>query len=247
MPYEGPLRLHVRESTGKPTHSFVFLHGYACTGKENADHFQSWSHANTTTYRGLRVICPTAFSINTSAPGYTTEPVNSWYDFEDGTCTSADDKPDIVTLNKSCSEIHEIIKAEAEIVGSTSRVFVGGVSQGCGAALHAVSTAPFTIGGFYGSIGHVMPCTDVSNIDRLVAGPIVFYNGANDDVMTWSWVKKTFARLNGKPRVEIWREEGVKHEDDGHWLANFLIRVLPPPSVNDQLFAYDELDIALIP
>ena len=240
--YNGPMELHVRHSVEKPTHSFVFLHGYDCTGKENADHFASWAHANITSYRGLRVVCPTALLLPTSAPGYKAEKVHSWYDFKDGDCTSPDDKPDIDTLSRSCAEIHAIIQAEAKIVGSTQRVFLGGVSQGCGAAFHALSSSPVQIGGFYGSIGHVMPCTDVSGIDRRVYGPIVFYNGADDDVMTWGWVKQTFARLDGIPRVEIWREDGIDHEDDGHWLANFLIRVLPPPSVKDQLFAYDNRD-----
>ena len=190
------------------------------------------------------MICPTALLLPTSAVGYKSKPVHSWYDFKEGECKSPDDDPVMDTLDRSCSEIHEIIKAEAELVGSTSRVFVGGVSQGCGAALHAVSTSPFVIGGFYGSIGHVMPCTDVSNLGRRVDGPIVFYNGAEDDVMMWSWVKSTFARLESVPRVEIWREDGIEHEDDGHWLANFLVRVLPPPSVKDQLLAYDARDMA---
>lgn len=236
------MRLWVRESVGEPTHSFVFLHGYDCTGEENANHFESWAHNNTTPYRGMRVVCPTAFLLPTSAPGYKAETVHSWYDFKDGECTSPDDQPDLDTLNRSCAEIHAIVKAEAEIVGSTSRVFVGGVSQGCGAALHAVSTAPFPIGAFYGSIGHVMPCTDVSDLGNRVEGPIVFYNGAEDDVMAWSWVKPTFARLAAVPRVEIWREEGIEHEDDGHWIANFLVRLLPPPSVSDQLWYYENMD-----
>ena len=240
--YNGPMKLHVRQSVGAPTHSFVFLHGYDCTGKENSDHFASWAHANITAYRGLRVVCPTANLLHTRALGYKEERVHSWYDFKDGTCTSPDDKPDMETLNQSCAEIHKIIMAESEIVGSSKRVFLGGVSQGCGAAFHALSTCPVTIGAFYGSIGHVMPCTDVSAIDGRVDGPIVFYNGADDDVMAWSWVKPTFARLNAISRVEIWGEDGIDHEDDGHWIANFLIRLLPPPSVEDQLSAYDNRD-----
>jgi hypothetical protein len=147
------------------------------------------------------------------------------------------------TLEASCAEIHAIVRAEAELVGSLSRVFVGGISQGCGTALHAVATAPMgSIGGFYGSIGHVMPCTDVSSLADRVCGPIIFCNGADDDVYAWSWVKLTFARLADVPRVEFWREDGVGHYDDGHWEANFLARVLPPPRVLEQLRAYDERD-----
>lgn len=239
--YAGSLTLHVRESKGQPTHSFVFLHGYDCSGKGDAAHFDSWAHANTTAYPGLRVVCPTAHLLKTSAPGYGDKRVHSWYDFHNGKCTSPDEEHDMCTLEASCAEIHAIVRAEAELVGSLSRVFVGGVSQGCGTALHAVATLPpmGSIGGFYGSIGHVMPCTDVSNLADRVAGPIVFYCGANDRVMSWSWVKPTFERLDGVPRVEIWREDKVGHVDDGHWIANFLMRVLPPPGVREQLRAYD--------
>lgn len=234
---------HVKKTAFKATHSFIFLHGYDCSGKENAEHFTSWAHANTTQYRGLRVVCPDAHFLKTSAKGYGEDLVRSWYDFHDGDCTSPDDKPDIVTLETSCNEIHKIIRAEADIVGSVSRVFVGGVSQGCGAAFHAVCTSPIgPIGGFYGSIGHIMPVTDVSLVESKIDGPIVFYSGSDDDVMVWSWVKPTFERLANIPGVEIWREEGVGHEDDGHWIANFLIRVLKPPDVLEQLNGYDIMD-----
>ena len=87
-----------------------------------------------------------------------------------------------------------------------------------------------------------MPCTDVSDISDRISGPIIFYSGADDDVMNWSWVKNTFRRLEGVKNVEFWREAGVQHEDDGHWIANFLSRLLPPPSVSDQLNAYDARD-----
>ena len=239
--YAGSLTLHVRESNGQPTHSFVYLHGFTCSGKSDADHFSSWAHANVTAYPGLRVVCPDAHFRRISAPGYGDKRLRSWYDYLTDHGGAAEDDLDISTLEESCAEIHAIVRAEAELVGSLSRVFVGGCSQGCGTALHAVATLPPTgsIGGFYGSIGHVMPCTDVSNLADRVAGPIVFYCGANDRVMSWSWVKPTFERLDGVPRVEIWREDKVGHVDDGHWTANFLARVLPPPGVREQLRAYD--------
>lgn len=236
------LKLHIKESLGTPTHSFIFLHGYDCTGEENIDE-ASWSHNNTTAYRGLRVVCPDAFLLYTNAPGYKKTPVHSWYDFWDGECTSADDKPDLETLKKSCNEIHKIICREAEIVGDTTRVFLGGVSQGCCAAFHAASTFPNgKLGGFYGSIGHVLPCTDVSNLSDKILGPIVFFCGADDEVMSWNWTKETFMRLEHVQNVEIWREDAVCHEDDGHWIANFLLRVLPPPPLKDQMIAYKQLD-----
>ena len=124
------LKMHVIESKGEATHSFIFLHGYDCSGKENAEHLLSWSHANITTYPGLRVVCPDAPLLKTSAIGYGDKVVHSWYDFEDGNCTSPDDKPDLLTLQTSCTEIHKIIKAVAAIVGF-SKVIVGGCSQGC--------------------------------------------------------------------------------------------------------------------
>lgn len=237
------LKLHIRESKGKPTHSFIFLHGYDCSGRENADHFKSWAHANTTAYPGIRVVCPDAHMIGTSARGYGDKLLHSWYDFENGDCNSPDDKPDLKTLEASCREIHTIIESEANIVGSLARVFLGGVSQGCGTAFHAAATCPIgPIGGFYGSIGHIMPCTNVSDITNRISGPIVFYLGTDDDVMSWSWVKGTILRLHHVPLVEIWREDGIEHEDDGHWIANFLCRIIPPPSVMDQIISYDKRD-----
>ena len=238
------MKTHIRESVGKPTHSFIFLHGYDCSGEENANHFYSWAHANTTSYKGLRVVCPDAFLLKTTAPGYTDKKVHSWYDFKYGNCDRADDEPDIETLENSCSAIREIINDEYKIVGCYSRILIGGVSQGCCTAFHLLSVLENEqpLGGFYGSIGHVMPCTDVSKIKGKVNGPIIFFCGANDTVYPWRWVKHTFARLDKLDNVELWREDNIEHEDDGHWIAIFLARVISPPSVMDQLISYDNLD-----
>ena len=240
--YTGPLKQYIIESSGTPTHSFIFLHGYDCSGEENVAHCTSWFHANITKYEGLRVICPDAFFLETSAPGYGDKRVRSWYDFYDGNCTSEDDKPDLDTLIISCAEIHAIINAEVEIIGCYSRILLGGVSQGCCAAFHALTTFKQPIGGFYGSIGHIMPCTDISNLQAKVLGPIMFFSGSDDPVYPWSWVKNTFARLRGVPGVDLWREDGVEHEDDGHWISIFLSRILPPPGISEQLSAYEEKD-----
>ena len=239
--YDGSMNLNISGSEN-PTHSFIFLHGYDSCGKFDSEHIQSWCHANTTKYEGLRVVCPDAHLLTTSANGYKKKKVHSWYDFKRGDCLSADDEPVIPTLIASCKEIHKIIESEARIVG-ISNVILGGCSQGCGAAFHALSTSPFgPIGGFYGSIGHVMPCTNVENVSSRINGPIVFYSGADDKVINWKWAKDTFARLENIPKVELWREDGVQHEDDGHFIANFLTRILPPPTVQNQLKAYEIKD-----
>jgi len=241
--YAGNLTLHVLEPKGQPTHSFVFLHGFTCSGEDYASDKYWFAHANTTPYPGLRVVCPDAHLLKISAPGYDGKRERAWYDYLTDHDGEAEDDLDISTLDESCREIHAIVQAEAEIVGSLSRVFVGGNSQGCGAAFHAVATAPRgTIGGFFGSIGHVLACTDVSTIADRIDGPIVFYCGADDDTIMWSWAKETFKRLAGVPRVELWREDEVEHEDDGKWTANFFARVLPPPGVLEQLLAYEEYD-----
>ena len=85
-----------------------------------------------------------------------------------------------------------------------------------------------------------MPTTNIQGLKR-VSGPIIFYNGSQDEVYNWKWVKKTLTRLKELKNVEIWRED-VGHIDDGHWLSLFLSRVLPPPSVCQQIEAYDAFD-----
>jgi len=238
MSYKGPLTLHVKECI-QARYSFIFLHGYDCSGKDNTDFF-SWSHANTTTYPELRVVCPDAPLLKTSAPGYEKEAVHSWYDFFDGECNSADDKPDLNSLRASCNEIHDIIQSEGNLVG-LENVFVGGVSQGCCAAFHAVATCPTgPIGGFYGSIGHVMPCTPIENLKNTVHGPIIFYCGTDDEVYPFSLIKPTLERLEGIEKVEIWLEDGTHHCDDGRWTAQFLSRVIPPPTLRDQIIACEK-------
>ena len=235
------LELHVKEPPGEHLYSFIFLHGYDCDARSDL-HFESWCHNNVCEYKNLRVICPSAMLLKTSAPGYSAENVYSWYDFENGDCEGPDDKPVLFTLEASCSEIQKIISEEMKKVG-ISNVFLGGTSQGGCTAVHCCATLPYSLaglGGLYVSVAHVMPATDVTRLN-LVDGPIIFFNGSLDTVYDWHWVKKTLSRLSGIKNVEIWRED-VGHIDDGHWIALFLSRVLPPPSIQEQIDAYDCLD-----
>lgn len=227
------LTLHIKEPIGDHKYSFIWLHGYDCDGKSDLLHRESWSFNNKIEYSNLRVICPDAIILHTSAPGYS--PAMSWYDFKNGDCNGPDDEPDISTLKYSCSAIHEIINSEVKRVG-INNIFLGGNSQGGCCALHAAATAPYhlsKIGGLYVSIAHVMPVTPIENLKE-INGPIVFYNGLLDTVYDFSWVKETISRLKDL-NIEI-VVENVGHVDDGHWLGcHFLPRVLGPPPVLEQL------------
>lgn len=235
------LEIHVREPSGEHRFSFIFLHGYDCDARRDL-HFGSWCYNNVCEYKNLRVICPSAMLLKTSAPGYPTERVRSWYDFENGNCEGPDDKPVLSTLEASCFEIHKIINEEMQKIG-IHNVFLGGTSQGGCTAVHCCSTLPHHLtglGGLYVSIAHVLPVTDVTRL-KMVNGPVVFCNGSSDPVYDWEWVKITISRLRDMPNVEIWREE-VGHIDDGNWISSFLSRILPVPSLQEQIDAYDAYD-----
>ena len=86
--------------------------------------------------------------------------------------------------------MHDILDRElAELSGDTSRLLLGGCSQGCGTALDALLQYRLPLGGFVGTIGHLLSCTPTPSDKARV--PLYFYNGDADETMRWGWVRKS--------------------------------------------------------
>jgi predicted esterase len=151
-------------------------------------------------------------------------------------------------MEDAASRIHALVARETKTLGDASRVFVGGCSQGCITALHAVATLPAqaTVGAFVGCVGHVLSATPVENLPSRVQGGLYFFQGMNDKVMQWQWVGPTFKRLAALPMpIHLRRMPGVGHaidEFEHEMLASFLTSVMPTPSLEAQLDAIDAID-----
>ncbi|KAK1989070.1 Alpha/Beta hydrolase protein [Colletotrichum cereale] len=117
-------------------HSLIFLHGRGSNARIFAPSFLSapvrGPDCNTVTLREAlphtRFIFPTAS--RSRATLYRRSIINQWYD-------GSGDWEDTVLGNArdTVKFIHAIIRDEAQLVGGTCRIFLGGFSQGCAAAL----------------------------------------------------------------------------------------------------------------
>lgn len=233
---------------GKHTHSFIYLHGYTCTGydymsmpeyfmqvkkakkkpskskaKKDKDGDGGDEDLDLEPYPGLKVILPSA-PVRTIA--YSGEETPSWHDYITDHDGEAEDDCPIEHLEEQAARIQRLIAAEAELVGARN-VIVGGASQGCGVILHAVLTYEGEVGAVLGTMGHLLSCTPLPSEWAAKDIPVRCCIGMADSMMPWDkWVGDTWKRLqDAGVDVKIVKEEGVDHGDDGRemvWVRDFL-------------------------
>jgi predicted esterase len=234
---------YVLNPTGKHSHTFIYLHGFGESsfikyrGYEDCFYFQ-----NRTPYPGLRVIALEASKLPiTCFDGWITP---AWYDYLTNHNGNAEDALDAATLKKTMKRVHKLVREEAKKVGNEN-VFLGGISQGCGTALHCAATLPepLGLGGIFGMIGHVLADTPVDGLagksrSPICRGPLMFFNHEQDKLMKLPWVGESFARLAAAevPRVSLFMKEGTHDtEEEPVYIAEFLSAVLPAPPLPDLL------------
>mmetsp|Transcript_59010 Transcript_59010/g.125113 ORF Transcript_59010/g.125113 Transcript_59010/m.125113 type:complete len:137 (+) Transcript_59010:504-914(+) len=72
------------------------------------------------------------------------------------------------------------------------RIALAGCSQGCAMAFDVAMHSAVELRAFCGILGHPLTGTPVGNHAGM---PLHFFNGANDKVMRWEWVKPMIDRL----------------------------------------------------
>jgi len=142
---------------GQPhTRTLVYLHAFGRCGMEYVQPlldtlspgFSSpWAGSNRDP--GLRVVLPTAPLLQLSWGPVET----SWHDYASA---DSNDVGDMGTVLDTRERVANILRDEIERLGGRSdRVFLGGLSQGCTAALdvYLVEGVQLGLGGFVGSVG----------------------------------------------------------------------------------------------
>ena len=138
----------------------------------------------------------------------------SWYDIKTKDWNYSFDKMfSIPEIEESTKRIHLIIENEIKLIGDSSRVFLGGHSQGVAMSLHAGLTFNQKLGGFIGWCGYFFEITKESNENSET--PILIIHGLADDIRPWKTVKHTFKRLEGKSNVKFEFIPGM-----GHFMRN---------------------------
>ncbi|CAG8981242.1 hypothetical protein HYALB_00003840 [Hymenoscyphus albidus] len=171
------------------THTIIFLHGREDYGSNLANSlFDSKSSSPTTSASGslsLRELFPSVKWVFPTAPlrycarrdeefqksSFASllegeEVISQWFDIWD--LQNPGERKGLMRegLRESIRQIEGIVEEEAGIVGS-SKVILGGISQGCAAGIYAVLVTGMRIGGFMGVSGWLPFLRD---IQRMPAG-----------------------------------------------------------------------------
>ena len=135
--------------------------------------------------------------------------MNSWFDIlsiDDGLKAVKHD--DIISNSKM---VYNHIEEESKILKDSSKVFVGGFSQGCSMALYAGLMYKSNVGGIIGLSGTyfddiIKPTNEKKQI------PIFYYIGESDMVVHYDHAKYSLSPLiENKYKVEFHSEAWLEH------------------------------------
>ena len=214
--------------------TLVLLHGFTCNGPDLAEELlpQLKDRLEGRQYNGLRFVFLTAPLRQVSCYGDPRPEHTAWHDYwsDHG---GSEGRPDLEEdidqgqLEWSKAQVHQIIDAEAELLGGDhSRVAILGQSQGSCTALHCALTYPHKPAGILCSIGQLYSFTPVPD-DRKDL-PIFTYNGAADDCIACCLSLRTYSRLleAGYTRLRMRVQPEVGHEGSTAEEADLLCEAL---------------------
>lgn len=208
---------------GRHEYTIVYMHQFALNGAGYIDWGTHYFFNQKLAKMRLKVVLPTARAIPISAHNGNVQ--YAWYDYRVDYDGAREDVLNHLSLRRTRDRIFKILDREIKLLGGDARrVFLGGASQGCCTGLHCALTYPRLLGGFVGTVGHLMSCTPTP--ERKMNMPIYMYNGSADEVMRWPWVSQTYNRFKdaGYTDVHIKKDIGVTHEnpDEKRWILHFL-------------------------
>eukprot|EP00347_Sterkiella_histriomuscorum_P009482 403341042 len=146
--------------------------------------------------------------------------INSWYDiiYSGGSLKYNEHE-----ITQSAQRIQGVIKEEAQLLGNDStKIFIGGISQGCCIAIESALSYKDRIGGVVALSGHALPSIieqfeqnriNKSTFDKLKQISIFAYHGKQDYIIQEVWARKTYDRLKkiGFTKLQYFSEDSLGH------------------------------------
>lgn len=210
----------------KHKYTLVYLHQFCLDGTGYADWKPHYFFSSKKQLGpALKVTLPTAKRLAITA--HDGDVQHAWYDYKTDFGGAREDLIVRSSLRDTRDRIFRILDKEIALLGGdASKVFIGGASQGCCTALHCALQYPRRLGGFVGVVGHLLSATSLPASKRKM--PIYLLNAKEDDVMRWSWVRKTISRFREAGYTNLCTKlaEGLTHfklsGKEREWILQFL-------------------------
>lgn len=205
--------MEIINPTQQHTHTFILLHGKGSTASEfRKDFFESQASDNSTLperFPSIKWVLPTAQMIIFDGE------MSQWFEMcstDDPFERQADQQSDLAAAVKS---IHQIIDEESSIVGAQN-IILGGISQGCAVAIHALLNQNRQLGGFVGLCSW-LPSREGTTDDAHKAAlgtPVFLSHSQDDDVIAIKYGEELRDGLSRLGMEVQWRA----YIEGGHWV-----------------------------
>ena len=191
----------------EPKYCLIFLHGLGGNGLQFIETFTQEPFLSI--IDGFKFVIPNAPTRSVGVKG--DKKCQSWYDVKTREWNLPfEDIFSVPEIEESTKRIHRILENEIKLIGDSSKVFIGGFSQGVAMSLQAGLSFNQKLGGLIGWCGYFFEITKESNENSET--PILIIHGLADEVRPWEKVKHTFQRLEGKSNVKFELIPGMKHK-----------------------------------
>ncbi|KAF7879445.1 hypothetical protein EAF04_000641 [Stromatinia cepivora] len=238
----------VSPSGDNHTHTVIFIHGREDFGSDLAQFFFDSKSSDGCSlaeiFPTIRWIFPTAkirysakrdFEFgNFSLRDFVS--ISRWFDVWDIKEPEYKEELMIPGLQESMEQISEIIEEEAKII-SMDKIILGGISQGCAAAILTLLTYGLNMGGFIGlsswlpfrknieSLDTIFQVSKIdSNADNLDKSlsplsiqrktPILFTHSKNDETVPFAHGEALRETIKRQEYDVVWKE----YDDGTHWI-----------------------------
>ncbi|XP_020288084.1 acyl-protein thioesterase 1 isoform X3 [Pseudomyrmex gracilis] len=213
----------VLHATVKHTATIIFLHGLGDSG-------YGWATAiGTLRSPFVKLICPTAPTMPVTLNGGFRMP--SWFDLRSLDPSSPEDEDGI---RKAAGTIHSIIAEEVAAGIPTSRIVLGGFSQGGALAMFSALTFPEPLAGIIAlsawlPLHQRFPAEAIGNRNT----PLIQCHGDIDPIVPYRWGQITASLLKQfMSNTEFKTYRGMMHtfsQEEMRDLQVFIDKVLPKP------------------
>lgn len=143
---------------------------------------------------------------------------NSWYDFtrdygyEEGYPPTRPNEVSKKSIAETTRRLSKLIRKEAKRYGGdTSRISVGGHSQGAMMAFHLLAHFRGRLGGYVGFLGHPSTATNLRKLKQ-PKGPVHFVLGMDDVVIPIKFAPKMIRKAE-KLEKQIFLKKGINHDN----------------------------------